>query len=106
MNTLTRQAFNALCKAYCEGYGVPSVQEQFSLAPSVQQKLQDKIVEQSTFLPKINVIPVLELQGQNILGCVTGPVSGRTEPTQVLTAKSVCRAMCLVWNRTSISCTK
>ncbi|MCT4627970.1 phage major capsid protein, P2 family [Halodesulfovibrio sp.] len=79
MNTLTRQAFNALCKAYCEGYGVPSVQQQFSLTPTVQQKLQDKIVEQSTFLPKINVIPVDELQGQNILGCVTGPVSGRTD---------------------------
>lgn len=81
MKTLTRQAFNALCKAYCTGYGVPSVKESFSLTPSVEQKLQDKIVEKSTFLKDINVITVDDLQGQNILGSVTGPVSGRTDTT-------------------------
>lgn len=63
----------------CAGYNVQSVTKQFAVEPSVEQRLQDKIVEQSTFLPLINVIGVAELQGQNILGSATGPVSGRTD---------------------------
>jgi P2 family phage major capsid protein len=82
MNALSRKAFNALLKAYCRGYNVTNVTEEFSLEPSVEQKLQDKIVEKSTFLPQINVLPVSDLKGETVLGSVNGPVAGRTDTSE------------------------
>ena len=79
MKTATRQQFAALLARFAAAYGVQSVSEQFSIAPSIAQQLKDKIVEQSTFLPSINVIMVDELKGENILGAATGPVTGRTD---------------------------
>lgn len=79
MNQLTQQKFGELCAAMARGYGVATVEKQFSVEPTVQQRLQDKIVEQSAFLQKINVVTVDELSGENVLGGVTGPVSGRTD---------------------------
>ena len=61
------------------GYSVPSVARQFSIEPSVAQRLNDKIVEQSTFLPRINIVPVDELVGENILGYAKEPVTSRTD---------------------------
>lgn len=79
MKKFTRQQFEALCTAMAIGYGVETVEKQFAVEASIEQRLQDKIVEQSTFLPKINVITVDELQGQNILGSASGSVTGRTD---------------------------
>jgi P2 family phage major capsid protein len=39
-------------------------------------------VEQSTFLSKINMLPVDELKGQNILGFAASPVTSRTDTSQ------------------------
>lgn len=61
------------------GYGVDSVSEHFAIEPTIAQQLNDKIVEQSTFLPRINVLPVDELEGENILGYAKEPVTGRTD---------------------------
>ena len=82
MKTHTRQRFNALLHGLAKGYGVEDVSRQFAIEPTIQQRLQDKIVEQSTFLPKINVITVDELSGENILGSASGPVSGRTDTSK------------------------
>ena len=82
MKTHTRQRFNALLHGLAKGYGVEDVSRQFTIEPTIQQRLQDKIVEQSTFLPKINVITVDELSGENILGSASGPVSGRTDTSK------------------------
>lgn len=79
MKAQTRLQFDALQQRLAASYGVASVSQQFSIAPSVAQLLKDKIVEQSTFLPKINVITVDDLQGENILGSSSGPVTGRTD---------------------------
>jgi len=81
MNENTRVAFNQMCARIAKSYGIDSTARQFTVAPSVEQRLQDKIVEQSEFLPKINVITVDEMAGENILGSASGPVSGRTDTT-------------------------
>jgi P2 family phage major capsid protein len=79
MKETTRKSFNQMCARLATAYGVESVTRQFTVAPSIEQRLQDKIVEQSEFLPKINVITVDEMAGENILGSASGPVSGRTD---------------------------
>ncbi|MBI9109899.1 phage major capsid protein, P2 family [Maridesulfovibrio ferrireducens] len=79
MNSHSRKQYSALQANLAKGYGVQNVTEQFTVEPSVEQRLQDKIVEQSTFLQKINVITVDEMTGQNILGYANGPASGRTD---------------------------
>ena len=65
--------------ALAQGYSVPSVGEHFAIEPSVAQRLNDKIVEQSTFLPRINIVPVDELVGENLLGYAKEPVTSRTD---------------------------
>ncbi len=79
MNTYSRQQYQNLQAAIALGYSVKSVTQQFSVDPSVEQDLQDKIVEQSEFLSNINVLTVDEMKGQVILGYANGPVSGRTD---------------------------
>ncbi|GAB1254784.1 phage major capsid protein, P2 family [Desulfovibrio falkowii] len=81
MRDLTRKLFHVLCSRLAAGYGVADVSQQFSVTPSVQQLLKDKIVEASTFLPRINIITVDELKGENILAGASGPVTGRTDTT-------------------------
>lgn len=79
MRESTRKKFDTLCSRMAATYGVPSVRQQFSVSPTIEQRLQDAIVERSTFLPKINTIPVDDLEGETLLGSATGPVSGRTD---------------------------
>lgn len=82
MNEQTRKLFAALMARFAHTYGIASVERQFSIVPSIAQTLKDKIVEASTFLPKINILPVDELKGENILGSVSSPVTGRTDTSQ------------------------
>ena len=79
MKALTRQQYAAVQVALAASYGVQSVTAQFTIEPSIEQTHQDKIVEQSTFLPKINVITVDDMKGENLLGYASGPASGRTD---------------------------
>ena len=82
MRQKTRLKFHQMCDKLAASYGVPSMNVQFAVEPTLQQRLQDKIVEQSTFLPKINIVPVDELAGENVLGSASGPVSGRSDTTK------------------------
>lgn len=82
MRPMTRQHFDALCAILAANYNVRSVKESFSVAPTVAQALKDKIVEQATFLPKINVIQVDELVGENLFGFANSTVTGRTDTSQ------------------------
>jgi len=79
MKDSTRKQFNQLTGQIGKGYGVSSVTETFSVAPTIEQRLQDKIVEKEEFLGKINIVPVDDMEGENILGSASGPVSGRTD---------------------------
>lgn len=50
----------------------------FTVEPSVQQRLEDKVQESSEFLSKINIVPVDEMKGE-VLGLgVGGTIAGRT----------------------------
>ena len=83
MRDQTRKHFHILCGRLAAGYGVANVSEQFSISPSVQQQLKDKIVEASTFLPRINIITVDELKGENILAGASGPAIADVGPAGV-----------------------
>lgn len=78
MRVETKKQYNAMKARMAQNYGVDNVSEQFAATPEVEQRLQDKIVEQDTFLQQINVVTVSEIKGQNILGSASGPASGRT----------------------------
>lgn len=82
LSDFARQQYNKMCKRLAKSYKVESVHAKFSVDPSVEQNLKDKIVEQSTFLPKINYITVTEMQGENILGSASQPLASRTDTSQ------------------------
>lgn len=74
-------AFSAMLTAMASTYGVESVAQSFAVEPSIHQELTDKIVLQSEFLKRINVMPVTELVGEKILGSASGLVTTRTDTT-------------------------
>lgn len=79
MRDSTRKKFNTMCSNMATTYNVPSVSSaQFAVAPTHEQKLNDKIVAKSSLLSRINVIFVDQAKGENILGSVKGRVSSRT----------------------------
>lgn len=73
-----KHLFVAMCAVMAQTYGVASVSEDFNVTPTHAQRLQDKIVEQDSFLQKINVLPVDELKGEKVLGSVAGLLGKRT----------------------------
>jgi P2 family phage major capsid protein len=81
MKNTTRQHFDAYLAAQAQINGVPSAAQIFTVAPSVQQRLESRIQESSEFLSAINVMPVDEMQGQKIGIGTNGPVAGRTDTT-------------------------
>lgn len=78
MKNETRKIFNKMCSDMGRTYGVDQVDRHFAATPSVEQKLNDKVVETSDVLQRINVVPVDEIKGEKILGSVTGLVGKRT----------------------------
>ncbi len=51
----------------------------FAIAPSVQQTLEQRIQESSSFLGKINIVPVDEMMGERLGLGVDGPIASRTD---------------------------
>ena len=80
MRNETRIAFNAFCTAIAQLNGVPSAMEKFTVAPSIQQKLETKIQESSDFLSKVNNIGVTDQSGA-ILGLGIGSTIASTTDT-------------------------
>lgn len=81
MRTETRKAFNAYVAQLAALNGVEKATEKFSVAPSIEQILVDKIREQADFLREINMPGVTEQSGE-VLGLgVSGPAAGRTDTT-------------------------
>lgn len=66
MRNETRLAFNAYKAAIAQLNGVPDVTEKFTVAPSIQQKLEGRIQESSDFLTRINNFGVAEQSGEKI----------------------------------------
>ena len=78
MQNATRALFNAYAAQIATLNGVPSAANLFAVAPTVQQKLESRIQENSGFLMAINVMPVDEMQGEKIGVGVDGPIASRT----------------------------
>lgn len=56
-------------------------EKQFTVDPSVQQKLIDKQKESSEFLNRINITPVTEMKGDVVGLSATRPIASRTNTT-------------------------
>ncbi|MCC7005280.1 MAG: phage major capsid protein, P2 family [Ottowia sp.] len=79
MHNFTRKQFSDFQQRIAEINGVASVDSKFSVAASVQQKLENKIQESAEFLKKINVIGVVEQQGEKIGLSIAGPSASTTD---------------------------
>ncbi|MCA6969230.1 phage major capsid protein, P2 family [Pectobacterium carotovorum] len=92
MQNETRVLFDAYINRQAELNGIQPahVTTQFSIAPSVQQKLEDKIQQSSELLQKINITGVSEQEGQKLGLGISGPVSSSsTSSTERREPKSV-----------------
>ena len=79
MRNETRLLFNAFCSRIGEINSVDNVTAKFTVAPTVQQTLEDKVQESSAFLQAINVVGVPELRGELLGLGVGGLIAGRTD---------------------------
>lgn len=79
MRKETRLALTAYLAQIAQLNGVPSAMEKFTVDPSVQQTLENKIQESSEFLGKINNVGVTEQQGEKLGLGIGGPVSSNTD---------------------------
>lgn len=79
MRNESRVQFNQLRRRIAELNGVESADESFSVSPSVQQTLEKRIQESSSFLSRINVIGMPEIKGEKIGLGVGSTVAGRTD---------------------------
>lgn len=79
MHPQTRQALNAYFTQLAQLNGVSNVHEAFNVAPSVQQKLENKIQESSAFLKRINIVGVREMWGDKLGLGVSSPIASRTD---------------------------
>ena len=83
MNKNTRTQF----KAYIAGVAADnnidvemlSAGQQFTVEPTVQQKLENAVLESSDFLKRINIVPVDELKGEALQLGVSGTIASRTD---------------------------
>lgn len=78
MKNSTRQQFNGYLANQAQLNGVPSATEQYTVVPSVQQKIEERIQESSEFLGKINIIPVTDQKGEALGLGISGGIASRT----------------------------
>lgn len=78
MRNETRLALAAYTAGIAQANGVSSVENSFTVTPTVAQTLERKIQEGSAFLSSINMVMVPEQSGQALKLAVGSPVSGRT----------------------------
>ncbi|MGL4827161.1 MAG: phage major capsid protein, P2 family [Vibrionaceae bacterium] len=82
MRNTTRKAFNGYLSQVAALNGVDSVETKFTVAPSVQQKLETRMQESSQFLSMINMVPVSEKSGEKLGLGVTGTIASTTDTTK------------------------
>lgn len=78
MRNETRIAFNAYMARQAELNGVPDAGKKFSVTPTVEQKLEDRIQESADFLRLVNVVPVDQQSGEKLGLGMSSPAAGRT----------------------------
>ncbi|MEF9413609.1 phage major capsid protein, P2 family [Ralstonia sp. SM1864_UCD524_TZ4] len=82
MQNKTRRLFAAYKAEIAKLNRVDRVDEKFTVDPTVQQRLENKVQESSAFLSKINVYPVTEQEGEKLGLGVSGPVASTTDTTK------------------------
>ena len=78
MQNATRLAFNAYVSQIALVNGIANATTKFAVAPSVEQKLEEVIKQNSDFLQQIEIVPVIEQTGQKVGVGVTRSLAGRT----------------------------
>lgn len=80
MRTNTRALWNGYTANIAElnGIDVQDIKVDFSVDPTIAQKLESKQQLSSGFLAKINVYPVDEMEGETVGLEVSGPIASRT----------------------------
>jgi P2 family phage major capsid protein len=79
MRNDTRLKFNAYVERVAALNGVGDATKTFAVDPSIEQKLEDKVREEATFLGEINIFPRDELKGEKIGMDTSGPIASRTD---------------------------
>jgi P2 family phage major capsid protein len=82
MRNETRVKFNAYTSQVAGLNGVPSATEKFTVAPAVQQTMEQKIQASSAFLGSINMSPVTDQEGEKLGLGVGGSTASTTDTTQ------------------------
>lgn len=86
MRTETRQKFNHYLNGVAADNGVEMQGlrggEKFTVTPSVQQKLETAVQQSSAFLGMINIVPVIEQQGETLGLGVAGTIASTTDTTK------------------------
>lgn len=78
MRNTTRLKYNAVMSQLAKLNNVEKVSHKFSVEPSVQQKLEDKIQLSSAFLKKINIFLVEEQSAEAVGLGISRPIASRT----------------------------
>lgn len=79
MRNDTRVLFNSYLGVIAKLNGVADATKQFTVTPSVQQKLETKLQQTSAFLSKINIVGVEQLKGEKVGLGISGPIARRTD---------------------------
>lgn len=79
MHNQTRPLFNALTAQVATLNGVADATVSFSVAPVVEQKLEENVQQSSEFLQRINFITVDAQEGAKVGVGVTRPIASRTQ---------------------------
>lgn len=82
MKNETREKFNAYLAKVAALSGVPDATKKFTVAPAVQQTMEDRIQESSDFLTRINIVPVDEQKGEKLGLGIGSPIAGTTNTSQ------------------------
>ena len=78
MRNETRILFNAYVSQIAMLNSVADATKTFTVAPVVEQKLEEKIQQSSEFLQRVNFVPVDQQEGDKVGIGVTRPLAGRT----------------------------
>lgn len=85
MQRSTRILFAAYVSqiALLNGIAASEVSAHFSVAPAVEQTLEERMKESSEFLQKINMVPVIQQSGDKVGIEATRPIASRTDTSGV-----------------------
>ncbi|GLR13249.1 phage capsid protein [Chitinimonas prasina] len=81
MQNTTRKLYAAYLHQIATLNGVSDATVKFNVDPTIQQTLETKMQESSSFLSSINVVPVAELESEKLGLSISGPIASNTDTT-------------------------